>query len=57
MVLCQQLAIVAAEDWQQQRIQLRQTQARQTKMHRFRLRRAAYLQDLEERWATLSLPP
>ena len=56
-VLCQQLAIVATQDWQQQRVQLRQTQARQTKMHRFRLRRAAYLQDLEERWATLSLPP
>jgi hypothetical protein len=55
--LCQQLAIVSTLDWQQQRLQLRQTQARQTKMHRFRLRRAAYLQSLEQRWTTLTLPP
>lgn len=56
-VLCQQLAIVPADDWQQQRLYLRQTQARQTKMRRFRLRRAAYLRDLEQRWTTLALPP
>lgn len=56
-ILCQQLAIVSAVDWQQQRIQLRQTQARQTKMRRFHLRRAAYLHDLEQRWTALALPP
>jgi hypothetical protein len=56
-VIRQQLALVPAVDWQQQRALLRQTQARQTKMHRFRLRRAAYLTDLEARWTALSLPP
>lgn len=51
-VLVQQLAAVASADWQRQREQLRRTQLRQTKMHRFRLRRAAYLADLEARWTT-----
>ncbi len=56
-VLREQLALVPAFDWQQQRVHLRQTQARQTKMRRFRLRRAAYLSDLEARWTALSQPP
>ena len=56
-ILREQLAKVPAVDWQQQRVLLRQTQARQAKMHRFRLRRAAYLTDLEARWTALSLPP
>jgi hypothetical protein len=51
------LASVPAIEWQRQRVHLRQTQARQTKMRRFRLRRAAYLSDLEARWTALSLPP
>ncbi len=56
-VLREQLAMVPAFDWQQQRVHLRQTQARQTKMRRFRLRRAAYLSDLEARWSAISQPP
>ena len=56
-VLREQLAKVPAVAWQQQRVLLRQTQARQAKMRRFRLRRAAYLTDLEARWTALSLPP
>lgn len=56
-VVRQQLAQVPAVDWQQQRVLLRQTQARQAKMRRFRLRRADYLTDLEARWTALSLPP
>jgi hypothetical protein len=56
-VLREQLARVPAVDWQQQRVHLRQTQARQTKMRRFRLRRTAYLTDLEARWTALTLPP
>jgi hypothetical protein len=56
-VLCKQLAIVPAGDWQEQRVHLRQTQERQTKMRRFRLRRATYLSDLEARWTTLTQPP
>ncbi len=56
-VLREQLAMVPAVDWQQQRVHLRQTQARQTKMRRFRLRRAAYLSDLEARWTAISQPP
>jgi hypothetical protein len=55
-VLCQQLAIVLAGDWQQQRVHLRQTQERQTKMRRFHLRRATHLSDLEARWTTLTQP-
>lgn len=56
-VLRAHLASVPAIEWQRQRVHLRQTQARQTKMRRFRLRRAAYLSDLEARWTALSLPP
>jgi hypothetical protein len=56
-VVRKQLALVPAVDWQQQRVLLRQTQARQAKMHRFRLRRAAYLSDLEARWTELANPP
>lgn len=56
-VLCQRLAAVSAVAWQQQRTYLRHTQARQTKMRRFRLQRAAYLAELETRWSTISLPP
>jgi hypothetical protein len=52
-----QLAQVPAGAWQQQRAQLRATQTRQTKMRRFRLHRAAYLADLEARWALLADPP
>jgi hypothetical protein len=52
-----QLARVPADVWQQERARLRANQLRQTKMRRFRLRRAAYLADLEARWAQLSDPP
>ncbi len=55
--LVQQLAAVPSADWQRQREQLRRTQARQTKMRRFRLHRAAYLADLEARWTTTTQPP
>jgi hypothetical protein len=55
--LRQRLATVSAADWQRQRALLRATQARQTKMRRFRLRRAAYLADLEVRWTLLTDPP
>lgn len=56
-VLLRQLAAVAAADWQRQREQLRRTQARQTKMRRFRLHRATYLAELEARWVTATQPP
>jgi len=56
-LLREQLAIVPAVDWQQQRVHLHQTQARQTKMRRFRLRRATYLSDLEARWTAPSFLP
>ena len=55
--LRKQLAQVPASVWQQERAQLRANQMRQTKMRRFRLHRAAYLADLEARWAQLSDPP
>lgn len=55
--LCAHLARVPAAAWQHHRAQLRVTQARQTKMRRFRLHRAAYLADLEARWPALSQPP
>jgi hypothetical protein len=55
--LLQQLAAVPAEVWQAERATLRATQERQTKMRRFRLHRAAYLADLEARWALLADPP
>ena len=55
-VLYQRLATVPAVAWQEQRRQLRHTQARQTKMRRFHLRRAAYLADLEARWTAPDSP-
>ena len=55
--LLQQLAAVPADLWQAERARLRATQERQTKMRRFRLHRAAYLADLEARWAQLADPP
>lgn len=55
--LLRHLATVPASAWQQERATLRATQERQTKMRRFRLHRAAYLADLEARWAHLSQPP
>jgi hypothetical protein len=51
------LATVPAAAWQQERATLRANQERQAKMRRFRLRRAAYLADLEARWAQLTEPP
>ena len=55
--LLRDLASVPAAAWQQERATLRATQARQATMRRFRLRRAAYLADLEARWARLTEPP
>jgi len=55
--LRRQFAAVPAGDWQQERALLRANQERQTKMRRFRLHRAAYLADLEARWAQLTDPP
>jgi hypothetical protein len=52
-----QLAAVTAEQWQRERLTLRANQDRQTKMRRFRLRRDAYLADLEARWTCLAQPP
>jgi hypothetical protein len=49
-----QLTGVSATDWCRERKILRANQQRQTKMRRFRLRRDAYLADLEARWARLS---
>ena len=48
---------VPATAWQCERAALRATQERQAKMRRFRLRRAAYLADLEARWEQLTEPP
>jgi hypothetical protein len=55
--LQRQFAAVPAAAWQQQRVLLRANQERQTKMRRFHLHRAAYLSDLEARWAQLADPP
>jgi hypothetical protein len=55
--LLRQLGAVPAEAWQAQRATLWANQERQTKMRRFRLHRAAYLADLEARWALLADPP
>ena len=55
--LRRELATVPAAAWQQERATLRANQERQAKMRRFRLRRAAYLADLEARWAQLADPP
>lgn len=50
----QRLAGVEAPNWQAARSRLRAHQARQTTMRRFRLRRAAFLADLEARWYALT---
>lgn len=55
--LLRQLTGVPAAVWQAERAVLRANQERQTTMHRFRLRRDAYLADLEARWAQLTAPP
>lgn len=55
--LLRQLTGVPAAEWQAERAVLRANQARQTTMHRFRLRRDAYLADLEARWDQLASPP
>jgi hypothetical protein len=55
--LQRELATVPAAAWRQERATLRANQERQAKMRRFRLRRAAYLADLEARWAQLTEPP
>jgi hypothetical protein len=52
-----QLASVPATAWQRERRVLRSNQARQAKMRRFHLHRAAYLADLEARWTALSEAP
>lgn len=51
------LAAVPADAWQHQRLILRANQERQAKMRRFRLRRPAYLADLEARWTQVNEPP
>jgi hypothetical protein len=51
------LAAVPATHWQRERLILRANQDRQAKLRRFRLAPAAYLADLEARWATLAHPP
>ena len=55
--LLRDLATVPAAAWQHERATLRANQERQAKMRRFRLHRAAYLADLEARWAQLTEPP
>lgn len=55
--LLRQLGAVPAEVWQAERAALWANQERQIKMRRFRLRRAAYLADLEARWSLLAEPP
>jgi hypothetical protein len=51
------LSTVPPSAWQRERAILRANQERQTKMRRFHLHRAAYLADLEARWAQLTGPP
>jgi hypothetical protein len=55
--LRRQLAAVPAAAGQAERARLWANQERQTKMRRFRLHRAAYLADLEARWAQVADPP
>ena len=50
-------ASVPAVVWQRERDLLQATYRRQTQMRRFRLRRTAYLADLEARWSLLAEPP
>ena len=52
-----QLAGVPAAHWRQERVTLRATQHRQAERRRFRRDPAAYLADLEARWAALAHPP
>jgi hypothetical protein len=54
---CQQLATVSPAACQRARTQLRATQERQTKMHRFHLHPDHYLSDLEQRWNQLAGAP
>jgi hypothetical protein len=51
------MAAVPAAAGQAERARLWANQERQTKMRRFRLHRAAYLADLEARWAQVADPP
>jgi hypothetical protein len=51
------MARVSAPAWQDERAALRATGARQTTMWRFRRRRAAFLANLEARWAALTGSP
>ena len=55
--LLRQLGAVPAEVWQAERVTLWANQERQAKMRRFHLHRAAYLADLEARWAQVADPP
>jgi hypothetical protein len=55
--LLRRLGGVPAAAWQRERAILRANQERQAKMRRFRLHRAAYLADLEARWAESATPP
>jgi hypothetical protein len=55
--LLRQLAGVPAAHWRQARVTLRATQHRQVERRRFRRDPAAYLADLEARWAALAHPP
>lgn len=52
--LVRRLAGVEATNWQAERARLRAHQARQITMRRFRLRRDAFLADLEARWLGLT---
>lgn len=55
--LLKQLATVPADACHSCRAELRATQERQTKMHRFHLHPDRYLSDLQAAWATLAEPP
>lgn len=55
--LLDQLASVPASACQTCRAELRATQERQTKMHRFHLHPDRYLSDLETRWTALAESP
>jgi hypothetical protein len=56
-MLLRRFGAVPAAAWRRERAALRATQERQATMRRFRLRRAAYLADLEARWEQLTEPP
>ena len=55
--MLEQLRLMAAAAWQEERAILRANQERQVQMHRFHLHRSAYLADLEARWTQLSQAP